>query len=168
MKNLSKKQIVAGIILCVLILSTIVFIFTNSTKNTTESSEQSGIIVEIIKPIVDANNSIPEDKFEIGIRKLAHFLEFMLLSMEITSLCLLLYNKTPNISFSCLIILFIIICALIDETIQIYSLRGSSVIDVLIDTLGGCFGIAFTVLVFVFINQIIKQLKTKKKSTEIC
>ena len=122
----------------VLIVLTVSIIFSSSLKNQEESGEMSGAVVEVIKPIIDSENKIPVDKFEFSVRKAAHFSEFFLLALELCILYTLLFEKSP-LSHHIIIIFFVfMLVALTDETIQISSGRGSSVVDVWIDISGGC------------------------------
>lgn len=162
MKNLSKVQKMAGIILAACIVLTLVIIFGNSLKSQEESGNQSQKVVDIVKPILDSDNSIPEDIFELVIRKTGHVLEFMLLAIETMLLYISLTKKLPSFSHIPSIILFIISSALADETVQIISERGSSTVDVWIDTFGGFLGIVFVFAIF----NLIKISKKSKQTVD--
>ncbi|MGN0628165.1 MAG: VanZ family protein [Oscillospiraceae bacterium] len=78
------------------------------------------------------------------LRKVAHFCEFAALG-GLTALLLRGRKKGCLKAFA-----FSAACAAIDETIQIFSNRGSSVADVILD----CFGAGFGVLViFLFLTR---------------
>ena len=65
------------------------------------------------------------------VRKLAHFTEFFVLGLELAVLFC---------SFSSKPILFSLLVALTDETIQLFTGRGSQVKDVWLDFFGACTG----------------------------
>ena len=78
------------------------------------------------------------------LRKVAHFCEFAALG----GLWALLFREKKKGSFKAL--LFSAACAALDETIQFFSNRGSSLSDVILD----CFGAGFGVLViFLFLTR---------------
>lgn len=148
MKNLSKKQKTTVVIIVLCILITLTVIFGNSMKSMEESGNQSQEVVDIIKPIIDADNSISDNDFEFGIRKLAHLFEFTVLSFELMLLYFTMNKKLPVFLHSSLLCFFVAISALTDETIQIFSGRGTSVVDVWIDLTGGLLGILFFTVIF--------------------
>lgn len=114
------------IILSVLIIITLIFIWTNSIQNGTESNAQSDRIVTRLKPIIDPKNKIDIDDLSFVIRKAAHFCEYFLLGAE---LCLFFYSlKIKEIFGSPFLVLM---SAVIDETIQLYHERTSSVTDII-------------------------------------
>ena len=83
MKNLSIKRKIAVAIIIACIALTVAFIWSNSLKTQTQSSESSGKVYETVKEVVDA--VFGEDVVPVthnGIRKGAHFSEFLLLGAE--------------------------------------------------------------------------------------
>lgn len=102
------------------------------------------------------------------IRKIAHGLEFFILSILII---FILSEKNIDRNYLIIKTLFIVlIVAILDEYLQAYIPgRGSTVSDILIDFIGGIFGI----IVFKFINNIIyghkidRKNKDKEKKLEI-
>ena len=98
------------------------------------------------------------------LRKAAHFSEYGLLGVEFSLLLGLQYDKNgKNLQHGRNLLDFPLIgmlCAVTDETIQIFSGRGSLVSDVWIDTAGFSTGFFLTVLLFLFINHCKKSRVT--------
>lgn len=94
---------------------------------------------------------------EFLLRKAAHFSEYGLLGVEFSLLLGLQHDKNgKNLQCGRNLLDFPLIgmlCAVTDETIQIFSGRGSLVSDVWIDTAGFSTGFFLTVLLFLFINH---------------
>ena len=93
---------------------------------------------------------------EFLLRKAAHFSEYGLLGVEFSLLLGLQHDKNgKNLQYG-----RNLLCAVTDETIQIFSGRGSLVSDVWIDTAGFSTGFFLTVLLFLFINHCKKSRVT--------
>ena len=147
-----------------LVLLTMIIIFNFSSQTSTQSEEVSdGVIVEILDIFMEKEEITPVvvQKFQIPIRKLAHFGIYMLLGF-----CLLnaYYNSTSlkswlNFTLSCI---SGAAYAVFDELHQRFSEgRGPSVIDVLIDTGGAVIG---ALLFALFIRVYIKLLNRKSRT----
>lgn len=139
-------------ILIVINILWVCFIFYNSLQTGNESQVASNSIVSLIYDIflkigIELNLSI----LSLVVRKLAHIFEFFVLSILL--LYLLLEFTTFDkykIGYTFLIALLV---AIIDEVIQSYVPgRGSSVIDVLIDSIGISIGIGL-VIVIIYIKH---------------
>lgn len=102
-----------------LIILTLIIIWGQSFLPPYASEQESGFIVDILEKIVGSGN-INEEL----IRKTAHFLEYLILALELTAF------------FGDWKLLYGLGTACIDETIQIFSGRGSSLVDVWIDFAG--------------------------------
>ena len=166
MKNIKiiNKEKALSILLIFAVIGTLCFIFSNSLKNKADSSEQSSEIVQIVKPIVDPENKVPCDIFEHYVRKCAHFSEFALLGFELILLLYVISKRSlKDIPPSGFIssTLAITLCALIDETIQLFSERGSSVTDVWIDISGGISG-GIVCLFLLHLYSIFKRHRKEK------
>ena len=124
-------------LLSLLILLTLGFIWGNSTVGIPESREASLSLLERLSPVLDALFGPGTITHHI-LRKAAHFTEFALLGAELRLLFLLLGQRGPqglaNTLFGGLA------AAVADETIQIFSDRGSQVSDVVLDFSGALFG----------------------------
>lgn len=137
-----------ALILLVIIISVIAFIFINSFQNAEASSNASAKVVEILSKVFgdDIGN-----KTHI-IRKLAHFVEYSVLGIALSIIKSFVKDSRYNITTSLFIGLLV---ALIDETIQLFSIgRSGELGDVWIDFCGVLFGIALICL--------IKRTKNKK------
>lgn len=117
-----------------LIILTLAFIWSNSmqpkAKSTDSSMKLLDTIAEILEPVgikIDTSNDRP-------IRKFAHFAEFSLLGAELYALMLLCGMKGLQGIINSLFCG--LLTAVTDEFIQIFSHRGSSVADVMLDFSG--------------------------------
>ena len=74
----------AKILLRVLIVVSIVFAWGHSMIPAAESSEESGFVLELLKPVLSV--FLPEDMITgLFIRKLAHFCEYALMGLEMSA-----------------------------------------------------------------------------------
>lgn len=154
-EKLKDKKIISYIVIFLIIA----FIWSNSLDNPAQSYEKSNKVLDFVYNklvYIFGSDSVLTVFFKRYVRKIAHFTEYLFLGTAITSLMKLsgkiklqhLYN---SLSFS-------VIIAVIDEFIQIYTYRGSSVRDVIIDFSGYFTG---TIIVFV-IFALIQYVKRKK------
>lgn len=134
----------------------IAFIFYNSSRNSSESSTASNIIVDIADRIFNYFSiNLDKDILSTWIRKTAHFFEFFLLALfsynflkifQISNIKALYGNV--NIFTYVFVLGFCLVVAIIDEFIQRFSPgRANSIIDVGIDFLGSVFLIVLIVLI---------------------
>ena len=130
MQQKSKK--VFKRLLIALILITLAFIFVQSMLPRETSAKESDSVSDIVAGIVPPETK-PGAFLQVNIRKVAHFLEFALLGAEISLYVFLFLRKNIVIYLS---LLAAPLFGMIDETIQIYSGRGSSFFDTLIDASG--------------------------------
>ena len=146
------------IILSVIIVATLVFIWGHSLMDQTESGEESGFILKLIGPFFEIFAG-KGNVTELFIRKLAHFTEFFGLGAEL----LLFMHKVLKHSNAIKVInawVFGTLCALIDETIQIFSGRGPAIADVWLDSAGCMTGVMIMLcIIFVFDRK-----KSRKKT----
>ena len=102
-------------------------------------------VLQWIRPLLGMIFS-PENVTDHLVRKLAHFTEFCLLGAELIMLtCLLRKLRVRNV-LNCLFAG--LSAAVIDETIQIFSARGSQAIDVLLDFGGVVAGVLLVFLIY--------------------
>ena len=158
-----KKQI-PFIIFCILTLVWVGVIFANSAKPGVQSGAASWAVVELIEDIFQ-RLGIEIDVSERFIRKLAHFLEYMLLSLLISADIFLIiprekltYNRYPI--FTLAPALGFIVANVDEFCVQAATVgRGPSFKDVCIDTSG-----AFTgAIAFVFVIFIVSEIRKKRK-----
>lgn len=135
------------IICLILIAITLSFIFGNSMLGSDTSSQISSGFLKFIYPTF---KMIFSEKLatEYLLRKIAHFSEFALLSLEF---CFLFMEKGKEKRF--MVLFFGLFSAVTDETIQIFSGRVSSTIDVFIDFTG----VMFSLVVFETTLRLIKK-----------
>lgn len=130
----------------------VVFIFSNSLANGSQSSSLSGRVTALINGVL-SSLGLPQ-LTEHLVRKLGHFAEFALLGLSATW-CLRTYTA-QYLRHMSLPLLFGLLTAGSDETLQLFSPgRSSSVVDVWIDFGGVCAGLLFAVLLI--------QLCTRKQ-----
>ena len=128
-----------GIVLVsLLILITIGFIWGNSMKSRSESQLLSLGMLDFLRPLLGAIFS-PENVTDHLVRKLAHFTEFAALGAEFALLSVFLRKLSFQSILNCLFAGLVV--AVADETIQIFSSRGSQVIDVVLDFSGVIAGV---------------------------
>lgn len=153
-----KKHIVCSALILLIVL-TVCFIFGNSLKSPAESMEQSGRVLELLRPILSPNGEISDEELSFFIRKTAHFVEYALLGAECAVLAFVINGKMTlaGVLYSaggCLL------TADIDEYIQSFTGRGSMVSDVLLDFSGAVTGI---LLSFAAAYAIMKTAVSRRK-----
>ena len=144
------------LILTILWLS-VIFSFSSengqTSQNTSESFTSSIIIFYEKITKNDVNNDELIDILDPPIRKIAHFTEFFILG-------LLIFNFTDTFNTSTkrkilYSISFCMLCAIIDETHQLFSIeRAPRILDILIDSLG-------SISIITFINR--KNIHIKRR-----
>ena len=130
-KRITKRNILHAVILFLLTLN-LAFIFIQSALPPEKSEETSDKVGEIVGQVIPPETK-PGEFVQINLRKIAHFVEFFVLGALSSIYVKFLGGGVKKISLS---LAFAPSVALIDETLQIFSERGSSVIDVWIDTFG--------------------------------
>ena len=111
-----------------------IFIFVMSSFNGSDSANQSNFIVSFISHIFNINNI---ELLSFIVRKLAHFMEYLILGI-------LVYNCFLKCNLS---IFLCLLYAISDEVHQIFVPgRSFQIRDVLIDLCGAIFGIIFLYL----------------------
>ena len=154
-----RKRRVAYIGLIILILVTIVFIWSNSLQSIPESQAKSKDFLNKVKPLLGIFVGTGNVTDHL-VRKLAHFTEFGALGCELA--LLLALRKRINWQSVINSAFFAMTVALTDETIQIFSGRGSQVQDVWLDFAGSCTGILFVIVIFGLI-KVARNRKNKKQ-----
>lgn len=151
------------IIFYVLTFFILVFIWSNSLDDPEKSYSRSKKVMDFVSGIlagVFGENHRITLFFISHVRKIAHFVEYMFLGSAVT-FAMKMSRKTrlQNIYNS---LSFAVITAVVDEYIQIYTYRGSSVRDVVIDFSGYFMGTllaAFTITAY----YLFKLIKNKDK-----
>lgn len=120
--------------LWVLVGLTAAFILSRSMRGKVASDGESQWVTDLLREIFHSDSIS-----HAFVRKLAHFTEFFILGAELSGLLWLERRRSVQ---SYLNIWFAgELCALLDETVQIFSGRGPSVADVWLDTAGATCGI---------------------------
>ncbi len=161
----TKKTI--RLIISVIILLTVLIIWGHSFMTPEMSTEESSFVKEIVEAVVQSvsNNeafTIPE----IVIRKSAHFIEYAILGLELVILITInkslqadddkkrgLINKLLSLYPTAFIISLLV--GFVDETIQYFTGRYSSIWDVLLDLTGA----SFSILIFLLLRTIFLRRK---------
>ncbi len=149
---MTKKTILLIVITAVL-ACTAFFIFYNSLLSGTVSNQKSGVIVELIRPIIDPDGRMATYEIQYIVRKTAHFSEFLLLGASLTAVALILSKKIFS-PWLFMPMFFTLATAVADEYVQSFTGRSSLVSDIVIDFSGGFCGIVLTVAVFAVIRLI--------------
>ena len=135
----------------------IVFIWSNSMISPALSGKLSHFMAAIL-----GGNQEPSAEEHFFVRKMAHFFEFF--ALGVTALGLV-RQYTDDKYRKILFLLFTgVFVPLVDETIQIFSSRGSSITDIWIDIGGFATGCALALGICVIIRAI-KRKKTADGTT---
>ena len=153
METRNKKAIT---ILSCVIAATLSFIWIHSCMGQEESAEESGFFFEVLGPVLEIFAG-KGNVTELFIRKLAHFTEFFGLGLELMLFMRLVLIRSPKVIRFINAWVLGTMCALIDETIQIFSGRGPMIQDVWLDS-AGCF---CGVLVMMFGIMIVDRKKKR-------
>lgn len=145
------------ILLILLIIFTVASIFMQSTKSKEESKSDSDKVGEIIEEIIPPETPAG-DYVQTNLRKIAHFIEFFLLGIEVSLFISLFHFSKIFVPSS---LLFGLLVAAIDETIQIFSKRGPSVRDVMIDFSGFLVSALIIYTLSILIRVILQKRKQK-------
>ena len=141
-----------------LILITLAFIWSNSLKDASASSAQSGRVASLFASLFDIERQPFRFLYE-NLRKVAHFTEFALLGAE-TALMFLLNGKS-TVRFCTLGILFCAFSAATDECIQYFVPgRACTLLDVGIDTAGSATAL---IGLFLFVACFKRFLEKKRR-----
>lgn len=159
MKSNARKIIRYISFLCAVLI--MVFIFFMSSENATESAETSGRFIKIISAILNKNfDNMSEAELEVYIsklqfivRKLAHFSVYFALGLSLS--CGILTFDKPKLFYRSLIAFLIASLYSVTDEIHQYFVPGRSceAKDVLIDSSGAFFGIAFIFIIYLIIKK---------------
>ncbi len=141
MKN--KKTVV--ILLIILLTLCTLFIWSNSLKGPEESGKDSGFVVKLLKPLLDFLGIKDYDVQVLTVRKTAHFTEFFILGTILSFLV-----RSIGFGWFGYGLFYGLTVGVINEFIQSFTGRGSSVADVLIDFSGFCIAVLLFRVIFTF------------------
>lgn len=156
-ERMREKNKTGIIIVSALLFLTLAFIWGNSILSAETSGKESQGIYNSVKPAMDA--VFGEDVVTHGVfRKLAHGAEFFVLGTEMCLLFLFLGLFEEKRLFT--ILSCGLFAAVIDESIQVLTSRGSAVTDVLID-FGG---VAAATAIFYAAFKTVAVLRSRRKN----
>ncbi len=150
----SKKR-VHVIMHVLLVIAVMAFIFSHSLANRAQSSEESMSVLDFLMKLlgtVGLGNGLTEHI----VRKMAHFSEFAALGFF--AAIVMQDIRIVRIPYVLNVFLFGILCAMTDETIQLFNDRSARVTDVWIDFCGSVCGC----LVFLLLRWLWRKHKRKK------
>ncbi|MGN0174197.1 MAG: VanZ family protein [Acutalibacteraceae bacterium] len=154
------KQKIKKVIFIVVIVLTVLFIWSNSFRNSDSSMQSSNSIKELVLSFF--NNfgiNLENSFFIVFIRKIGHFTEYFILGSEL-AVFKIIYLKKHFLSIVNVVSVGAV-AAFFDETIQLIPSLGRSaeIADVWIDI----FGVLSAVIIVCFIHFLSKYL-TKEKN----
>lgn len=152
-----KKYILA--IFLIAIIGITCFIFSNSLKTTEETYKDSDSVVDIVKPIVGETDKKDSYTIDFLVRKGAHIIEFFALGFSVAAFMFFISEAYKK----CLYgwgMFYVLTVGVVDEYIQSFNGRTSSVEDVVIDFSGAACGILLAIIVYL-VYKLIKFKKIK-------
>ena len=159
--NTAKKLLV---LLYITFTLSMILVWGQSCISKEESTVSSDMVVEMIKPIDElepgyrSENGWTYVELSTYVRKFAHVIEYAAVSFQLMCIFLLKGKRKLTWYINCAFIVMLI--ALIDETIQIFSNRGSEIGDIWIDMAGCALGIG---VAFIIGTIVIKKQAKKNK-----
>lgn len=156
-----KTKRISTVILIILILTTLAFIWGNSMQSIEASQALSVGVLEKVKPVLEVVAGAGNVTDHL-IRKLAHFIEFAALGSQLAVLLILFGRVRLQLVLNCTF--FGLTVALLDETIQIFSYRGSQVQDIWLDFAGFCTGLLAVLGVYLLIKAVRHHVSQESNS----
>ncbi len=154
-RNMKKANIQFKIIfLCICVMLITCFIFSNSLKDSVDSLKSSNSVAELIG--TDTTNA-DYPLINSIVRKLAHVVEFCALGITVMWLLISFQDVYQRALFG-YGFFYVLFVAVIDEYIQSFSDRTSSVSDVLLDFAGALIGFV-VVWCGMYVLKKIKKIK---------
>lgn len=153
------REKVLTMILAMVMVATLAFIWGNSLESLADSANKSSRVLKaiafILEPLFGKDNVTDH-----LVRKIAHFVEFFWLGMN--SALLIAVRKRINLQSMLNCLFFGLSVAVIDETLQLFSGRGSQVKDILLDFSGVFSGIVL-VIIFYGLLRILRKIGSADK-----
>ena len=127
-----------------LVLLTTALIFSNSMKGSVNSTEDSDSVISFLTPFIEwIFGKDHQLNLHFWVRKAAHLTEFAVLGILVT-LLLFTWKQAKNRYFRGYEFFYVLAVAVVDEFIQSFTGRTSSVQDVLLDFSGALLGFGVT------------------------
>ncbi|NFT07702.1 MULTISPECIES: VanZ family protein [Clostridium] len=137
----------------ILLILWMIIIFVMSNQPAVISDKQSGLVITTLTNLGIDMNGIFGELANFIVRKTAHFLEYMILGILILNVLKIQYTRKKTMLLG-IVLVFLYACS--DEIHQLFVKgREGAFRDVVIDTLGGTFGI--------FVISKLKALRLKNK-----
>ncbi len=153
--KLTKQSILTAVLL-LLVLVTLCVIWGHSLEGPEDSSKKSQAILEnVVKPVLGPIVG-EENITEYFVRKLGHFTEFFALGLESFLLLLVRRKICPHWIAHTLGLGFLV--GAVDETLQLFTRRGSALSDVWLDFAGFAVAAGFVLLGY-WIYRMVKRMK---------
>lgn len=152
----SKKIKTVLTIFSVTTILTLLFIWGQSVIPSAGSAKESTSVKNAIEGVLNFVALKELIVSENLVRKLAHIIEYSLLGLQLPVLAVFSEKKIERMAFEKIypkIALLPMLVAVIDETIQIFSLRGSQVSDIWIDFAGATFAMIISLLICLKIRK---------------
>ncbi len=155
-----KKRALVVSLSWLMVFLTMLIIYNFSAQTGEESEKTSDGLIKDVLEVVIPEEEITEDtvkKFQIPVRKTAHFCIFMLLGFCFANAFVNSF-KIKQVFIYTLSIISVFLYASFDEIHQSFTVnRVPSFIDVVIDSCGGAVGGAAFILMMLFINKFSKK-----------
>ena len=159
---MNRKRI-GTVLLLLAILAALAFIWGNSLESAVESSLKSGRVRELIEPLLEllvGQGNVTDHM----VRKLAHLTEFAVLGALLLLLTAAAFRVRLQSVLNCQF--FLLLAALTDETIQLFTGRGSQVRDVWLDFAGGTAGLLAMLLLLWLLRCLFRPRDHRRGSHE--
>ncbi len=127
---------------CALLVACVWFIWSNSMLSSAASSQRSQAVANYLAKVLGGtlgHSNYLVHYVRTHVRKIAHAVEFCALGM--TAVVMLTVLRRVNVHTVLHAAFFVLLVALADETIQLFTGRGSQVQDIVLDFAGGVSGI---------------------------
>ena len=159
---MNRKRI-GTVLLLLAILAALALIWGNSLESAVESSLKSGRVRELIEPLLEllVGQGNVTDRM---VRKLAHLTEFAVLGALLLLLTAAAFRVRLQSVLNCQF--FLLLAALTDETIQLFTGRGSQVRDVWLDFAGGTAGLLAMLLLLWLLRCLFRPRDRRRGSHE--
>ena len=128
------------ILFTVLTVLSVSFIFYNSTQSSKASNKRSESIAGPVQSVMDPGGQRSSYNWNVLIRKIAHIAEYFLLGLSLAGLAMLLSKRKMQASVG-YVLFSALFVGVLDEYIQSFIHRTSSIQDVMIDFAGAACGI---------------------------
>ena len=143
-----------------MVLLTTLLIFSNSLKGSVSSTADSDSVISLLNPLIEwIFGKDHQLDLHFLVRKAAHLVEFGALGFLVT-LLILAWKQKKSRYFSGYEFFYVLAVAVVDEFIQSFTGRTSSVKDVLLDFFGALLGFTVAFLIAKCITK--KKVNDKK------